>query len=265
MNGRQRFAAAFATAKKARRTALIPYFVAGYPSFPRLRDLLWEAQEAGATAIELGIPFSDPVADGPTLQAAIHQALQRGATVRKSLAFVKELRQDGFETPIAGMTYANLLYAPGYDSAARSWSEAGIDAAIVPDVPFEESGPLRAALARRGMGLVDFVSPATRADRLRRIAHARSSFLYLVAVYGTTGARTAIAPETIRLLRLARSAGPRAPLCVGFGVSKPDHVASLRRLGADGVVIGSALVPRIDRRTPIKPYLASLVRAGASR
>lgn len=264
MSGIDRIAAEFAQAKRERRVAIVPYFVAGYPNFRRCRELLWEAQEAGASLIELGIPFSDPVADGPTLQAAIHDALERGVTVQKSLRFVQGLRREGLVVPIVGMTYANVLFAPGYAVAARRWQQAGLDGAIVPDIPAEESDRLRRAFHGRGLGTVSFASPATRPERLRGIARLRDSFLYLVAVYGTTGARKAIAPETRALVTRARRARgrTRVPVCVGFGISRPSHVADLKRAGADGVIVGSALAERILDGGSVGRFLSSLRASG---
>jgi len=215
------------------------------------------------TAIELGIPFSDPVADGPTIQAAIQEAIRHGVTVRKSLDFVATMRREGLVLPVLGMTYANLVYAPGLDRAAQAWAAAGLDGAIVPDVPHEESDPLRTAFHREGLGTVSFASPGTGDERLERIVRGLDSFVYLVAVYGTTGARADIAPETRILLRRARAArrGQRPPLLVGFGVSRPSHVKALRGLGADGVIVGSALVAPVRRGEDLRPYLRSLVRA----
>ena len=255
--------ATFRAARKQGRAAIIPYFVAGYPSFRRLREFLWESSEAGVSLIELGLPFSDPVADGPTLQVAIHDALRNGVTVHKTLDFVRSLRKEGFVTPILGMTYANLLFAPGYAPAARSWAEAGLDGAIIPDVPVEESAGMKLALRAAGLATVSFASPGTGRGRLHAALRQRDSFLYLVAVYGTTGARAGIAPETRLLLSSARRARPgkRPPLCVGFGVSRPDHVSGLHRLGADGVILGSAIAQRIQAGRPLRPYLSSLVRA----
>ena len=264
MNGRGRLNVAFQRARRERRTALIPYFVACHPSFRRLRELMWDAQEAGATAIELGIPFSDPVADGPVLQALLHAAIERGVTPRKTLAFVAQLRREGFALPILGMTYANLLFAPGYARTAKDWAKAGLDAAIVPDVPWEESTALRTALRASGLGYVGFASPSTAPDRLAKIARAPLAFLYLVAVYGTTGSRTGVADETRDLLRRARRArkGHAPPLCVGFGVAKPAHMAELARLGADGVIVGSALARRIEDGASVGAFLRSMARAG---
>jgi tryptophan synthase alpha chain len=258
LTGEARLRAAFVSARSQERTAVLPYFVAGWPTFRHCRELLWQAQESGADAAELGIPFTDPVADGPTIQTALEEARQRGATPRRCLDFVRGLRQEGLVLPLVGMTYANLL------RAARAWNHAGLDGAIVPDVSWEDSQPWRQAFHAAGLGTVAFASPATRSTRLRRILRSSNAFVYLVSVYGTTGARRSMAPETRRLLAAARRqrGGGGPPLCVGFGVSGPDHVAALRRLGADGVIVGSAIVERVRHGDNIGRFLRVL-RAAA--
>lgn len=242
----------------------MPYFVAGYPSFRACREYLWEAAEAGADMIELGIPFSDPVADGPTIQAATHAALESGVTVRRTLQFARSLAREEFPIPILGMTYANLLHAPGYERSARTWRHAGISGAIVPDLPVEESGPLRRTLHQQGLAYVALASPTTGRGRLRHVLAASSGFVYLVAVLGTTGARTGLSQETEPLLRRVRRerAGPRPPVCVGFGVSGPEPVRRLHKAGADGVIVGSALVDRIRRGEAPTRLLRAMARAG---
>lgn len=267
MSGRARVAGRFARLRKRREAALIPYFVAGYPNLRATREHLWEAFEAGANLVELGIPFSDPVADGPTIQRATHAALERGTTPRRCLELVASLRREGFDLPVLGMTYANLLYADGYAASARRWAAAGIDGAIVPDISLEDAAPYRAALRGAGLAACFFAAPSTSAPRLRSCLRATTGFLYLVAVYGTTGARRDVAPETLDLLSHARRLRGRdraPPLCVGFGVSRPVHVAALRDAGADGVIVGSAIVDAIDAGRPLKPYLKGLKRATAS-
>lgn len=245
----------------------MPYFVAGYPSLAKTREFLWEAAEAGADLIELGIPFSDPVADGPTLQRAIRHALDRGVTVRKSLDLVRGLLREAYPIPILGMTYANLLASPGYEQAASAWSASGLSGAIVPDVPWEEAGALRSSLRSNGMGTVSFASPSTATNRLRSVVRSSDGFVYLVAVYGTTGTREGVAPETRELLRRARRLRGRSqtPLCVGFGVSRPSHVEALGALGADGVVVGSAIAQRIRDGARVGRFISSLRRAAQAR
>lgn len=263
MSGRSIVDAAFAAARKDQRTAFVPYFVGGFPSMLRFRELLWQAQASGATCIELGLPFSDPVADGPILQRAMVDALGKGVTVPKVLQAVAELRKEGFGTPILAMTYANLLVSGGLAKTAKLWAASGLDGVLVPDVPWEEAPPVRAALAKNGLATVAFASPGTRSRRLRSIVQGPDSFVYLVAVYGTTGARKGVAPETKTLLRQAHTVrGPRrTPLCVGFGVSTPDQVRQLAEAGAEGVIVGSALAQALLRGSDPAPLLKALGRA----
>ena len=247
--------------------ALIPYVVAGYPSLRATREILWQCFEADANLIELGIPFSDPVADGPAIARATHHALESGVTPAKCLALVKSLRREGLDVPILGMTYANLLYAPGYGKAAKMWSDAGLDGAIIPDLPVDEAADLQRAFAGRGLGTTFFAAPSSSDTRMTRALRASTAFLYLVAAYGTTGARAAVGRDATDLVARARRlrAGARPSLCVGFGVSTPEHVRRLRRAGADGVIVGSALLRAVDEGRALRPYLKTLKMATVGR
>lgn len=263
MSGVARIRGRFRRVRDRKEAALIPYFVAGYPNFRTCREALWQAFEAGASLVELGIPFSDPVADGPTIARATHKALERGVTPRRCLQFLASLRREGFDLPVLGMTYANLLFAPGYRRSAREWARAGFDGAIVPDLSVEDSADFRRSFRGAGLGTVFFASPSTLPARLPAIVRASTAFLYLVSVYGTTGTRSQVAPETLELLRRVRRARGRngPPVCVGFGVSRPEHVRDLRAAGADGVIVGSALVEAIDAGRNVRRYLTELKAA----
>lgn len=240
--------------------ALIPYFVAGFPRLSATREALWQSYEAGASLIELGIPFSDPVADGPTIQRASHAALQAGMTPRKALDFVASLRREGFDLPILGMTYANLVFAGGLDSNLKRWRAAGLDGAIIPDVSLEDGAPFRSALAREGLGNVAFASPSSPPRRIHAALRASTAFLYVVGVYGTTGARSTVPASTLELLARVRQErrGDRPPICVGFGISTPQQVRSLVRAGAEGVIVGSALADEMARGRDVKALLKRL-------
>lgn len=267
MNGIERIQARFARVNGRGEAALIPYVVAGYPSLRATREVLWQCFEAGANLIELGIPFSDPVADGPAIARATQHALEKGVTPAKCLALVRSLRREGLDVPILGMTYANLLYTRGYPAAAAAWSKAGLDGAIIPDLPPDEASDLRRAFASKGLGTTFFAAPSTSDGRMRRALRASTAFLYLVAVYGTTGARSSLSRDTTELLERARRIrnGGRPPLCVGFGVSEPTHVSRLRNAGAEGVVVGSALLREIDAGRPLRPFLKALKVATVGR
>lgn len=260
MKGVRRIRDGFARVNGSGEACLIPYFVAGYPKLRDTREFLWKASEAGANLIELGIPFSDPVADGPVIARATHEALAAGATPKKCLALVAEMRREGFDLPLLGMTYANVLYAPGLASTARRWARAGLDGAIVPDISLEDSSEYRAAFRNESLATAFFAAPSTRPQRLRAAFRASTGFLYLVAVYGTTGARTTLSAETLDLLRNAKQGRipEDPPICVGFGISTAHHVRTLRRAGADGVIVGSAVVEAIDAGGDLRKYLKTL-------
>lgn len=241
-----RLAARLATVQKQGRAALSVYLPFGYPTVDASHAALAAAVAGGADWVELGIPFSDPAADGPTLQAATAQALQAGATVDGALAAARRLRAAHPELPIVAMTYANIVFRRGWDASCAAASAAGIDGLIVPDVPLEESGPLRAACARHGLAFVPLVTPTTPEARMRAIAATASGFLYVVANVGVTGQADvgALVDETVG--RARRAAGT-LPIAVGFGVRSPDDVRRLRAAGADAVIVGSHLVATLGR------------------
>ena len=240
-------AATFARLRERGERALMPYFTAGDPSLAETRRLVAAAERAGADSIELGVPFSDPIADGPVVQRAGTRALAAGASLPRVLELVAGLRADGVKLPIALMTYYNPVLAFGLKSFARTAVDAGADAVIVPDLPYEESDPLRGEAEPAGLDLVQFVAPTSPAARVKTIARLARGFIYVVSVTGTTGERASLPPELdaqIRTLRLVTT----KPVCVGFGVSTPEQVASVGRL-ADGVIVGSAIVRLVEKHT----------------
>jgi tryptophan synthase alpha chain len=267
VTGRDRLQLRFARNENRNESLLLPYFVAGYPNFRACRENLWQAYEAGAGAIELGIPYSDPVADGPVIARAVQESLERGATVRKCLDFVSSLRREGFDLPLLGMTYANILYAQGWSGAAKKWAAAGLDGAIVPDLSLEDSREFRDAFRHAGLATNFFASPSSSDERIERALDLSTGFLYLVAVYGTTGARGRLGDDTLRLLRRVRRlrGGGVTPICVGFGIGKAAHVRRLREEGADGVIVGSALVQAIDEGRSVQRFLRTLKAATTPR
>ena len=242
-----RIEATFARLRERGERALMPYFTAGDPSLAETRRLVAAAERAGADSIELGVPFSDPIADGPVVQRAGTRALAAGASLPRVLELVAGLRADGVRLPIALMTYYNPLLAFGLKSFARTAIDAGADGVIVPDLPYEESDPLRAEAEPAGLDLVQFVAPTSPAARVKTIARVARGFIYVVSVTGITGERTSLPPELdtqIRTLRLVTT----KPVCVGFGVSTPEQVGAVGRL-ADGVIVGSAIVRLVEKHT----------------
>jgi tryptophan synthase alpha chain len=226
---------------------VIAYLMAGDPDLEATRRHALALAEAGASALELGVPFTDPVADGPTIQAAAARSLARGTRPRDVLRLARELRRDT-QVPIALMTYYNILHRAGVAAWVREASAAGVDAVIVPDLPVEEAGPLLDAARPEGLGTVFLASPATGDERLDRIAGASSGFLYLVSIYGVTGAREELPDDTFPLVqRVKKRTAGKVPLGVGFGVRQREQVQRLSQAGADAVILGSAIVERVAR------------------
>lgn len=246
-----RLSDAFAKARAQGRTALVCYAMGGDGD---TAALLQAIDAAGADVIELGLPFSDPIADGPVLQAAATRAIAARTTLRDLLAMVAPLR---LHAPVVAMGYMNPIEAMGSRAFARALREAGLCGAIIPDLPLEEAAPLRGDLAAEGLDLVPLVAPTTPGDRAAQIARAARGFVYYVSVTGVTGARAAL-PDDLE----ARLAGLRAvsplPIAVGFGISGPDQAATLKGK-VDGVVVGSALV-RLHHERGIQAA-ADLVRS----
>jgi tryptophan synthase alpha chain len=201
--------------------------------------------EAGADLIELGIPYSDPVADGPTIQASSQRALERGTRLADVFGVVRAIRKRA-QVPLVLFTYCNPVYRYGLERFMREAAEAGADGVLMPDLPPEEADELRAEAARHGLAVIFLVAPTTSEARIARIAEATTGFLYLVAALGVTGARSELAGNLEAYLKRVR-AQTMKPLAVGFGVSTPEHAGQIAALGADAVVVGSALVDRIGR------------------
>jgi tryptophan synthase alpha chain len=239
-----RLDATFARLRAAGERALVPYFVAGDPSLEVTRQLVEEAAVRGADVIELGLPFSDPLADGPTIQRAGARALAGGVSLAKLLPAVAGLGGQ-LTVPLVLMTYLNPLYRYGLEAAARDCAEAGFSGLIVPDLPLEESAPVGRAARAAGLDLVQLAAPTTGPARLRRIAHASRGFVYLVALTGITGERATLPPDLVSLVRDLRAVTTK-PVCVGFGISTPAHVAEVVRY-ADGAIVGSAIVRLVER------------------
>jgi tryptophan synthase alpha chain len=235
--------ATFARLRAAGGRALVAYLTAGDPDLDTTRQLVEEAARRGADLIELGLPFSDPLADGPTIQRAGARALAGGMSLQALLAMVTGLR-GRLETPLCLMTYANPLYRRGFETAARDAARAGFAGLIVPDLPPEESGPLARAAKQVDLDLVFMASPTSGPARLRRIARESRGFVYLVPVTGITGEREALPAELVSLVRDLRAVSTR-PICVGFGISTPAHVAEVVR-HADGAIVGSAIVRLVE-------------------
>ncbi len=238
LSGDERIAAAFASAEAEGRAALMPYLMAGYPDRETGLAVAEAYVDAGADLIELGVPFSDPLADGPTIHAAATKALEAGATLATALEVCRAV---GDKVPVVFMAYANMVLAQG---GARKFAEmaqaAGAAGVIVPDLPLDEAGEVREAFAAEGLALVPLLAPTTPAERRKRICGSARGFVYVVSTVGTTGERAEI-PAALTELVAATRAEASTPVAVGFGIGTPEQAAKVGEI-ADGVIIGSRLV-----------------------
>ncbi len=253
----------FARLRREGRTALMPYLTMGYPARDSALDLVPAGARAGADLIELGVPFSDPLADGATIQAASQRALANGMTLALCLEQAAALRAAGARVPFVLMGYYNPILQMGLERFAHRAAAAGIDGAIVPDLPPEESGALRAALRDREIDLIFLLAPTADQARLRAIASRASGFLYLVSLVGVTGARERLPAELEAFVARVRAVTD-LPLAVGFGIGSPEQAARVARI-ADGAIVGSALIRTVgESERPVEAaqgFVAAL-RAG---
>lgn len=221
------------------RKALVGFLMAGDPDEAASEAHLRAALAAGVDVLELGVPFSDPTADGPEIQAAGQRALASGMTLSKALALAGRIRRD-FEAPIVLFGYGNPFFVRGYERTCKDAAEAGVDGLLVVDVPYEESAPLRKQTNRAGLALIPLVAPTTPEARMASILRGARGFVYYIMFRGVTGARTAVAGDAAgQLAGLRRHT--RLPIAAGFGVSTPEQASAVAAY-ADGVVVGSALV-----------------------
>ena len=240
-------------------SVLVPYVTGGLTA--DWTDFLLACQDGGAGAIEIGLPFSDPTADGAVIQQASDRALSRGVTVASILADVAAVR-DRMRVPLIVMTYANLVFRHGPEAFCGRLADAGIAGLIVPDLPVDEAGPVERAAADAGVDLIPLVAPVTPDERLADIVRCGSGFVYVVSVMGTTGERDSFAASAAVLAARVRAATDR-PLLIGFGISTPEQAAAAGRAG-DGVVVGAALMRRVlDGATPTEMNQAVRALAAA--
>lgn len=264
--GGRRIGAAFGAARAAGRAALIPYVVAGYPDAETSFRAALAAADAGADLLEIGLPYSDPLADGATLQRASGIALRNGATLDGSLALIERIAAARPSVPIVPMGYANQFIGGGDGrEAARRLAGAGAAGVIVADLTPDEGGPFEAVARDHGLAVVYLVAPTTPPERRAAIAARSGGFLYCVSLVGVTGARAALPSSVGRLVRQVAAVSP-VPVAVGFGVSRPAHVRAIARAGADGVIVASALVDALGPDGQDVEAMATLVRrlAGAT-
>ncbi|MEM9170463.1 MAG: tryptophan synthase subunit alpha [Pseudomonadota bacterium] len=251
-----RIASTFDALRREDRAAFVPFVMAGDPDYETGLDILRALPQAGADVIELGVCFTDPMADGPAIQAAGLRALSNGQTLAKTLDMVRAFRAENDDTPLILMGYCNPFASYGFDRFAADAAAAGVDGAIVVDLPPEEDAPLRTALVAAGIDLIRLVTPTTHDDRLETVLAGASGFVYYVAVAGVTG-RASAAPAAVRaaLARVRRYTN--LPICVGFGVKTPEQAQTMAQ-SADGVVVGSALCEALARAAERKTAAGGL-------
>jgi tryptophan synthase alpha chain len=226
------------------RPAFMPYFPLGFPSIETSVDVIEALARGGADLIEIGLPFSDPLADGPVIQQATQVALRNGMTVDRALKALADLRSRGVAIPLVLMSYYNPLLAYGLPRLVRDVSSAGADGFIVPDLPPEEAGEFE-ALAAAALPLIRMIAPTTPPKRARAIASTAQGFLYLVSLTGVTGAREALPDGLSEFVQAVRSL-TTVPLCVGFGISSPEQAQAVGQI-ADGIIVGSACVRAVGQ------------------
>ncbi len=240
--GAHRIIAAFGRARSNGRAALIPYIVAGYPDAGTSFAIACAAIDNGADLLEVGLPYSDPLADGATLQRASQGALEHGSTFESSLALVGRIAAARPTVPVVAMGYANQLIGGGDGrDRARGLADAGVAGVIVADLTPDEGAPFEAVAAEAGIAVVYLVAPTSSNERRAAVAARTGGFLYCVSLVGVTGARTSLPPTIAKLVREVKAVSP-VPVAVGFGVSRPAHVRAIAKAGADGVIVASALV-----------------------
>lgn len=246
-----RIDATFSSLRRENRKALIAYLTVGFPKVSLLPDLVAAVIDSGVDLMELGIPFSDPLADGPTIQAASSWALRQGVTPRIVLRQVEGLRHRGIRVPLALMTYINPVHRYGIEAFCRDSASCGVDGLIVPDLPPEEAVDLIRAAQQFGLDTIFLAAPTSPHWRLRRIVQASSGFIYDVSLTGVTGARSSLSREVAGHVRSIQRMTD-LPVCVGFGIARPAQVREVARV-ADGVIIGSRLLEVIGAgQSPIK-------------
>lgn len=255
MTGLTRIAAAFAQD----RAAFMPYAVLGYPTWQESLSVIQTLAESGADLLELGLPFSDPLADGPTIQAATQVSLENGTTVKDCLAMVRDLRAQGVETPALLMGYVNPMMAYGLEQLVADAAEAGADGFIVPDLPPDEADELAALCAKHEMGLVHFLAPTSTTERISLVVDKAQGFIYLVSLTGVTGDRTQLPTDLKAFVDRVREQTDK-PLAIGFGIGNGEQAKAVGQL-ADGVIVGSALVKRAANSTESVRELATELRS----
>jgi tryptophan synthase alpha chain len=253
-----RISKVFNNLKRNGRKALIPYIMSGDPSLSATKKYIIDLEAAGADIIELGVPFSDPLADGPTIQRAAERSLRHGTTLRKVLGLVKEIRRKS-EIPLILMTYYNPVFRFGIKRFVKEAVSSGVDGVIIPDLIPDEAGDVIKISKQHGLDTVFLLAPTSTHDRLYKVSRASSGFIYYVSITGITGSQLSIGREMERTLRSLKAISGK-PVAVGFGISNPKEASMVARL-ADGVIVGRAIVKLIAERKSITHFVKEIRKA----
>lgn len=231
--------------KSTSKPALIPFIVSGYPDFETTKSLLKLFEDKKVAAVELGIPFSDPLADGPVIQKASKTSLENGTNINKIFEMLKELKENSFSVPIILFTYYNPVLSFGTKDFIKKSASLGVSGMIIPDLPLEESEEFSKVCKENNIDLIMLVSPTSDNKRIEKIAKASRGFIYLVSSTGVTGVRESFSSQLKNILSNIKKV-TKTPVSVGFGISKPEHIRELKELNADAAIIGSAVIKLID-------------------
>jgi tryptophan synthase alpha chain len=248
----------FSRLKKKNETALIPYVMAGDPDLATTKTLILEMEKAGCDIIELGAPFSDPLADGPTIQKAAIRSLKNHTSIADVLGLVADVRGES-RIPLILMTYYNLIFRYGEEKFVNDAAAAGLDGVILPDLPPEEAGTLVPLAKKAGLDTIFLLAPTSTDERIKLVCKVSQGFVYYVSLTGVTGARAGVQSSVADSLQKIKRVTDK-PVAVGFGISSPDQAAQVAQWGADGVIVGSALVKVIEENT-VSPELISKAAA----
>jgi len=249
----------FSELKKQKKAALVPFFVVGDPDFDTGLAIVKAAIDAGADILELGIPFSDPIADGPTIQKADIRARKSGMTVAKAIEFIRKVK-DYKDIPIGLLIYYNLVYQYGVEKFFSDFHKAGVNSVLIADLSIDDADEIYSSAVSAGLDTVFIVTPNTDSERMKVIVSKTTGFIYAVSLLGVTGSRDELSDMIEGLLSKLKKL-TNVPVCVGFGISKPEHAATVVKAGADGVIIGSKIVDLIESNLDNKDKMLADITA----
>lgn len=255
----KRISEKFSALKAQKKSAFIAYICAGHPDYKTSLATLKSMPAAGCDIIELGVPFLDPAGDGPTIQQAARAAIEGGMTLKKTLEMVAEFRKDDSKTPLILMSYYNPILKFGIDKIFVEAAKSGVDGFLIVDLPPEEEQEIIAEISRNNLDLIRLIAPTTSKERAKKITKNASGFLYLISMLGITGTNLAKAEDNIKNLANLREVS-NLPIAIGFGIQNPQQAQEFSKLGADGVVIGSALVKEMAEKKSSNEIISSVTK-----